>query len=41
MNFMPMPKQLIPLDIFTEVKVVIVFDAMMSGLPTHKESFAG
>lgn len=26
---------------FTEVKVVVVFDAMMSGLPTHKENFAG
>ncbi|CAM8941436.1 unnamed protein product [Rhodiola kirilowii] len=24
-----------------KVKVVAVFDAMMSGLPTHKESFAG
>ncbi|KAF5952095.1 hypothetical protein HYC85_010039 [Camellia sinensis] len=24
-----------------EVKVVVVFDAMMSGLPTHKEDFAG
>ncbi len=26
---------------FSDVKVVVVFDAMMSGLPTHKESFAG
>lgn len=26
---------------YTEVKVVVVFDAMMSGLPTHKETFAG
>lgn len=26
---------------FIEVKVVVVFDAMMSGLPTHKENFAG
>lgn len=25
----------------TEVKVVAVFDAMMSGLPTHKEDFNG
>ncbi|XP_031248840.1 uncharacterized protein LOC116106617 isoform X2 [Pistacia vera] len=25
--------------IFTEVKVVVVFDAMLSGLPTQKESF--
>lgn len=25
----------------TEVKVVAVFDAMLSGLPTHKETFAG
>lgn len=24
-----------------EVKVVVVFDALMSGLPTHKEDFAG
>ena len=24
-----------------EVKVVVVFDAMLSGLPTHKEDFAG
>ncbi|KAM2221496.1 hypothetical protein ACFX1S_020560 [Malus domestica] len=24
-----------------EVKVVAVFDAMMSGLPTHKEDFNG
>ncbi|KAE8662930.1 serine/threonine-protein kinase SRK2B isoform 1 [Hibiscus syriacus] len=24
-----------------KVKVVVVFDAMMSGLPTHKETFAG
>lgn len=28
-------------EISTEVKVVAVFDAMMSGLPTHKEDFAG
>ena len=28
-------------DKFTEVKVVVVFDAMMSGLPDHKEDFAG
>lgn len=26
---------------FVEVKVVVVFDAMLSGLPNHKESFAG
>lgn len=25
----------------TEVKVVVVFDAMMSALPTHKENFGG
>lgn len=25
----------------TEVKVVVVFDAEMSGLPTHKETFVG
>lgn len=29
------------LETFTEVKVVVVFDAMMSGLPTHKETFDG
>lgn len=28
-------------ETFTEVKVVAVFDAMMSGLPTHKEDFNG
>lgn len=28
-------------DTFSEVKVVVVFDAMMSGLPTHKEVFEG
>jgi hypothetical protein len=28
-------------ETFAEVKVVVVFDAMMSGLPTHKESFVG
>lgn len=28
-------------ETFSEVKVVVVFDAMMSGLPTHKEDFAG
>ncbi len=28
-------------EIFTEVKVVVVFDALMSGLPTHKEEFIG
>ena len=26
---------------FAEVNVVVVFDAMMSGLPTNKEDFAG
>lgn len=29
------------LETFIEVKVVVVFDAMLSGLPTHKEDFAG
>lgn len=29
------------LYIFSEVKVVAVFDAMMSELPTHKETFEG
>ena len=28
-------------DIFIEVEVVAVFDALMSGLPTHKEEFIG
>lgn len=27
--------------IFTEMKVVVVFDAMMSGHSTHKETFHG
>lgn len=31
----------IHLFISAEVKVVVVFDAMMSGFPTHKEDFAG
>ncbi|XP_020264688.1 uncharacterized protein LOC109840445 isoform X3 [Asparagus officinalis] len=33
--------ELITFSILKEVKVVVVFDAMMSGLPTHKENFAG
>ncbi|KAJ0972192.1 hypothetical protein J5N97_020151 [Dioscorea zingiberensis] len=33
--------ELITFSVLKEVKVVVVFDAMMSGLPTHKESFAG
>ncbi|RWW54408.1 hypothetical protein BHE74_00039015, partial [Ensete ventricosum] len=33
--------ELIAFSVIKEVKVVVVFDAMMSGLPTHKESFAG
>ncbi|KAF3440651.1 hypothetical protein FNV43_RR18935 [Rhamnella rubrinervis] len=32
--------ELITFSMLREVKVVIVFDAMMSGLPTHKEEFA-
>ncbi|KAK9088188.1 hypothetical protein Scep_027270 [Stephania cephalantha] len=32
--------ELITFSTLREVKVVAVFDAMMSGLPTHKESFA-
>ncbi|KAK9086068.1 hypothetical protein Sjap_026479 [Stephania japonica] len=32
--------ELITFSTLREVKVVVVFDAMMSGLPTHKESFA-
>ncbi|XP_072964749.1 uncharacterized protein [Typha angustifolia] len=33
--------ELITFSVLKEVKVVAVFDAMMSGIPTHKESFAG
>ncbi|KAG0500959.1 hypothetical protein HPP92_001031 [Vanilla planifolia] len=32
---------LIMFSVLKEVKVVVVFDALMSGLPTHKENFAG
>ncbi|OMO70255.1 hypothetical protein CCACVL1_19035 [Corchorus capsularis] len=33
--------ELISFSLLREVKVVVVFDAMMSGLPTHKETFIG
>ncbi|KAK1299818.1 hypothetical protein QJS10_CPB13g01044 [Acorus calamus] len=33
--------ELIAFSVLKEVKVVVVFDALMSGLPTHKENFAG
>ncbi|KAL3814575.1 hypothetical protein ACJIZ3_015843 [Penstemon smallii] len=33
--------ELITFSMLREVKVVVVFDAMMSGLPTHKEDFVG
>ncbi|XP_042433229.1 uncharacterized protein LOC122019780 isoform X3 [Zingiber officinale] len=33
--------ELITFSAIKEVKVVVVFDAMMSGLPTHKENFGG
>ncbi|PIA55418.1 hypothetical protein AQUCO_00700007v1 [Aquilegia coerulea] len=33
--------ELITFSSLREVKVVVVFDAMMSGLPTHKETFSG
>ncbi|KAL3625678.1 hypothetical protein CASFOL_030532 [Castilleja foliolosa] len=33
--------ELITFSMLREVKVVVVFDAMMSGLPTHKEDFSG
>ncbi|XP_008788299.2 uncharacterized protein YacP isoform X3 [Phoenix dactylifera] len=33
--------ELIAFSVLKEVKVVVVFDAMMSGLRSHKESFAG
>lgn len=33
--------ELLTFSMLREVKVVAVFDAMMSRLPTHKENFAG
>lgn len=33
--------ELITFSMLREVKVVVVFDALQSGLPTHKENFAG
>ncbi|RDX81660.1 yacP, partial [Mucuna pruriens] len=33
--------ELVTFSMLREVKVVVVFDAMMSGLPSHKEDFAG
>ncbi|XP_048335191.2 uncharacterized protein LOC107425689 isoform X2 [Ziziphus jujuba] len=33
--------ELVTFSMLREVKVVVVFDAMMSGLPTHKEEFDG
>uniref|UniRef100_A0A2P2JSE6 Uncharacterized protein MANES_06G015100 n=1 Tax=Rhizophora mucronata TaxID=61149 RepID=A0A2P2JSE6_RHIMU len=33
--------ELVTFSLAGEVKVVVVFDAMMSGLPTQKENFAG
>ncbi|CAA3030514.1 Hypothetical predicted protein [Olea europaea subsp. europaea] len=33
--------ELLTFSMLREVKVVVVFDAMMSGLPTHKENFSG
>ncbi|EPS63855.1 hypothetical protein M569_10927, partial [Genlisea aurea] len=33
--------ELITFSMLREVKVVVVFDALMSGQPTHKENFAG
>ncbi|KAL6964523.1 hypothetical protein U1Q18_035573 [Sarracenia purpurea var. burkii] len=33
--------ELVTFSLLREVKVVVVFDAMMSGLPTHKENFDG
>ncbi|GAV77363.1 NYN_YacP domain-containing protein [Cephalotus follicularis] len=33
--------ELVEFSMLREVKVVIVFDALMSGLPTHKETFIG
>uniref|UniRef100_A0A5B7ACQ8 YacP-like NYN domain protein n=1 Tax=Davidia involucrata TaxID=16924 RepID=A0A5B7ACQ8_DAVIN len=33
--------EMVTFSMLREVKVVVVFDAMMSGLPTHKENFVG
>lgn len=33
--------ELVTFSMLREVKVVVVFDAMLSGLPSHKENFAG
>ncbi|KAK7387635.1 hypothetical protein VNO78_22421 [Psophocarpus tetragonolobus] len=33
--------ELVTFSMLREVKIVVVFDAMMSGLPTHKQDFAG
>ncbi|GAB4847423.1 hypothetical protein Ancab_026480 [Ancistrocladus abbreviatus] len=33
--------ELVSFSLVREVKVVVVFDAMMSGLPTHRENFVG
>ncbi|XP_074309246.1 uncharacterized protein LOC141643826 isoform X1 [Silene latifolia] len=33
--------ELVQFSMVREVKVVVVFDALMSGLPTHKETFTG
>lgn len=33
--------ELIGFSVLKEVKVVVVFDALMSGFPSHKENFAG
>ncbi|XP_034891238.1 uncharacterized protein [Populus alba] len=33
--------ELVAFSLARDVKVVVVFDAMMSGLPTHKENFVG
>ncbi|GAB2283975.1 hypothetical protein Dimus_018456 [Dionaea muscipula] len=33
--------ELVSFSLSREVKVVVVFDAMMAGLPTHKENFIG
>ncbi|KAL9451898.1 hypothetical protein AB3S75_013473 [Citrus x aurantiifolia] len=34
-------EELVEFSMIREVKVVVVFDALMSGLPTHKEEFIG
>lgn len=38
-NYLSIVNVAISFQYIAEVKVVVVFDAMMSGIPTHKENF--